>query len=228
MNISCEQIVEKYLLRQNPLYAFNFPISLLIAIIIFGISKAFEWSSNSYVIQILIPILAFLLSMVAIDLLSKVMINKTTYNNMLNTCKLWSSDNKKKYNFEHFEDESKENSEYNEDTQYVDNNEDAEDTEDPEDTEYSEKFINNNKVVKNTNIVENPIETISNLEPYPIESINENNAKCIENSNCCNLCSGTNNPCKIIAPIPGPQWMPQTAETVQNNLKNQIYTPGKC
>lgn len=205
MNISCEQIVEKYLLRQNPLYAFNFPISLLIAIIIFGISKAFEWSSNSYVIQILIPILAFLLSMVAIDLLSKVMINKTTYNNMLNTCKLWSTD--KKNNFEHFKNE------------YIENNENNED---------NEEFINSHKIVENINIVENPIESISNLKPYPIESINENNAKCIENSNCCNLCSGTNNPCKIIAPIPGPQWMPQTAETVQNNLKNQIYTPGKC
>jgi phosphate/sulfate permease len=204
MNISCEQIVEKYLLRQNPLYAFNFPISLLIAIIIFGMSKAFQWSSNSYVIQILIPILAFLLSMVAIDLLSKVMINKTTYNNMLNTCKLWSTDNKKKHNFEHFENE------------YIENNEDK------------EEFVNSHKVVENINIVENPIETISNLTPFPIESINESNAKCIENSNCCNLCSGTNNPCKIIAPIPGPQWMPQTAETVQNNLKNQIYTPGKC
>lgn len=204
MNISCEQIVEKYLLRQNPLYAFNFPISLLVAIVIFGMSKAFQWSSNSYVLQILIPILAFLLSMVVIDLLSKVMINKTIYNSMLDTCKLWSTDNKKKYNFEHFKNE------------YIENNEDK------------EEFINSRKVVENINIVENPIETISNLQPYPIESINEDNAKCIENSNCCNLCSGTNNPCKIIAPIPGPQWMPQTAETVQNNLKNQIYTPGKC
>jgi hypothetical protein len=203
MNISCEEIVQKYLLRQNPLYAFNFPLSLLVAIVIFGVSKAFKWSSNSYVIQILIPILAFLLTMVLIDIVSKMMISKEKYN----TCKLWSTDKKSKHNFEYYE-----------------NNENNENNENQKNIDYKDTFTNNN----DQNIVESPIEVMATLKPYPIEFNNDNSAKCIEKSNCCSLCSGTDNPCKIIAPIPGPQWLPQTAETVQNNLKNGIYTPPKC
>lgn len=46
---------------------------------------------------------------------------------------------------------------------------------------------------------------------------------------CVPLCSGySTNPCNLVTPIPGPQWQVQTAETVQNNLKNQNYTPSKC
>ena len=62
MDINCEQVAEKYLLNQNPLYAFSFPLSILIAIIVFGISKAYELSDNSYINQILVPILALLLT----------------------------------------------------------------------------------------------------------------------------------------------------------------------
>jgi len=46
---------------------------------------------------------------------------------------------------------------------------------------------------------------------------------------CVPLCSGyTNNPCNIVAPIPGPQWQVQNAATVQRRLTNQDYTPSKC
>ena len=32
----------------------------------------------------------------------------------------------------------------------------------------------------------------------------------------------------LIVTIPGPQWLPQSAEAVQNRLKNNNYTEGKC
>jgi hypothetical protein len=72
-----------------------------------------------------------------------------------------------------------------------------------------------------------PISEINGISPSPLNYIN-NNSKCIQGSNCCSLCSDTNNPCNIIAPIPGPQWLPQSAKSVQDRLSKNKYTPSKC
>ena len=45
----CSKVVESYLLYQNPLYAFSLPISLIIAIIVYGICISMKCSSNSYI-----------------------------------------------------------------------------------------------------------------------------------------------------------------------------------
>ena len=92
--------------------------------------------------------------------------------------------------------------------------------------------MNNLINLKNSkeNKVSDLICEIPKISPLPIEYYDYSSASCIQPSNCCSLCSkpGNNNPCNLIAPIPGPQWIPETAETVQNNLKNNIYTPSKC
>ena len=49
MEIDCDSLVQRYLLLKNPLYTFNFPISILIAIIVFGFAKAYKFSDNSYI-----------------------------------------------------------------------------------------------------------------------------------------------------------------------------------
>jgi hypothetical protein len=64
-----------------------------------------------------------------------------------------------------------------------------------------------------------------------IESNTDNkNMYCLlGNDECSPLCSGyTKNSCNIVAPIPGGPWQVQNAETVQNNLTKQNYTPSKC
>jgi hypothetical protein len=226
MEINCEQVVEKYLLNQNPLYAFSFPISILVAIIIFGFSKAYSWSDNSYINQILIPVLAFLLTMVLIDVLSRFMISNSEKIRLTELCKLWMHDPKVKnnpllnktidmnlvanYNVENFT--IQDNTFYKK----------------PELIE-EVKEIKEVKEVKITeNIVENQVAEISNYSPLTIESRTVN-AQCIEESNCCNLCSGSgSNPCNIVSPIPGPQWLPQSAQSVQNRLVNNDYTRAKC
>jgi phosphate/sulfate permease len=76
MEINCGKIAENYLLIKNPIYSFSFPISILVAIIVFGFAKAYKWSNNSYVNQILIPVLALLLTMVLLDIISRLMISK--------------------------------------------------------------------------------------------------------------------------------------------------------
>ena len=290
---NCYQTVEKYLLSKNPLYAFSFPLSILIAIIVFGCAKAYNWSDNSYINQILIPILTFLLSMVVIDLISRQMINKREKSTLVNKCKNWKTNYLEKYtnNIESFsnddnegynnnlEDFSDDNEGYtdniedfsddNDNEGYTDNIEDFSDNnetegynnsledfsdnnetegynniEDFSDDTYNEHYINNSNKLNNINKMNNLINLknskenkvsdliceIPNISPLPIESYDYSSASCIQPSNCCSLCSkpGNNNPCNLIAPIPGPQWIPETAETVQNNLKNNIYTPSKC
>ena len=218
MEINCEQIVEKYLLNQNPLYAFSFQLSILIAIIVFGVAKVYKWSDNSYINQILIPVLTFLLTMVLIDLIARLMIPSEKKIKLVQLCKMWMHDPsvKKHPILSRMIDMDLVSS-------YTGNVGDL-------DAEHFSNYIANYNSNKEQYKEENvqPIEENSKLAPFPIE-FRKVDSKCIENSNCCNLCSGTGeNPCNLIAPIPGPQWLPQSAEAVQNRLKNNDYTASTC
>ena len=43
------------------------------------------------------------------------------------------------------------------------------------------------------------------------------------------LCSGyTSNPLNLVAPIPGPQWQPQSASSVQNRIVSGNFVPSRC
>ena len=227
MEINCETAVEKYLLNQNPLYAFSFPLALLVAIIIFGIAKAYKWSENSYINQILIPILAFLLTMVLIDVISRMMIKKEEKMRLVELCKqLMSNPSSKDHPLlSKIVNNYKENSNIE---SFSSGNFSI------QDNQMHNNLLSNKDIIKDTifhksnNMPIDPICEIPNISPLSLDAVS-NGSTCIQNSNCCNLCSGTNdNPCNIIAPIPGPQWLPRSAETVQNNLKNNIYTPAKC
>lgn len=64
--------------------------------------------------------------------------------------------------------------------------------------------------------------------PIPFKNFGKD-GMCIQPSNCCSLCSGSNsNPCDIVSPIPGPAWIPQTASEVQKRLYNNDYTQNNC
>ena len=100
----------------------------------------------------------------------------------------------------------------------------------------SQEFFTNKQPQIGQSNIENtyasPYDSFSqNYEnPDVIPSKNMSGSKCIQNSDCCNLCSGTNeNPCNINnTTIPGPQWMPQSAASKQNELKNNQFTPSMC
>jgi hypothetical protein len=224
MEINCDKIVDKYILIQNPLYSFSFPISILVSIIVFGVAKAYKWSNNSYINQILIPILALLLTMVLLDIISRMMISKNEKMKLTHLCKQWMHDpsSKKlnklidmneisKYKVENFIG----------DNVYKKENE----NEHIKKTEYEHK---NEHKYEEKNSVEYPISEIPHISPFPLPFKKEGDL-CIENSNGCNLCSGSDkNPYNLVAPIPGPQWLPQSAEAVQNRLVNNDYTKSKC
>ena len=243
MEINCEQIVENYLLNKNPLYAFRFPLSILISIVFFGVSKAYKWSENSYINQILIPILTFLLSMVLLDIISRLMISQNEIAKLVQLCKLWMHDPSVKNHpilskmidmnavskYNNFEKFTIQDNSYNFNIQdnIQDNSYNFNINEENNREEVKNKILEERKNISVSN-VESPVSELLNISPSPLEYKKEN-ALCIESSSACNLCSGSNsNPSNLISPIPGPKWLPQTAEAVQNRLKNNDYTKGSC
>lgn len=263
MQIICSDVVEKYLLNKNPLYAFNLPISILIAIIVFGIVKAKKISDNSYINQILVPIVSFLLSMVIIDLISRCMIDKEEKNILVDKCESMKS--KEFFLSEQFKSKNVANPS-NKASKTVPTLDSKKNTTKssllkvpPKKT--NERFtnqlmINKNNVNTNKNSIIKPelinsennmnnvnmltdvpgynikdvIDSIPHLYPQPLEYNNYQNTKCIQPSNSYSLCSEKNplNPDNLNAPIPGPQWLPQSAESVQKRLVNNNYSDSKC
>jgi hypothetical protein len=82
----CSKVVESYLLYQNPLYAFSLPISFIIAIMVYGICVSMKCTSNSYMLQIIIPILTIIIINVIIEFLAHIMLNKNEIHNLTKTC----------------------------------------------------------------------------------------------------------------------------------------------
>jgi hypothetical protein len=216
MDKNCEKAVESYLLNLNPLYAFSFPIGILMAIIVFGISKAHKWSDNTYIIQILLPILTLLITMILLEFISRGMINGNEKAKLVNKCKLWLKDPSIQSNpilskiidmelVLNYEEKIR---------------------------DHKERFTNMNNnafALEDVKIMEQHEEVVMPMEqnmgggifPQPIEYNKEIN-KCVENSKCYNKLPN------MVAPIPGPNWIPESAETVQNRLKNNDYTLSTC
>ncbi len=93
----CSKVVESYLLYQNPFYAFSLPISLIIAIIVYGICVSMKCTSNSYMLQIIIPIVTMIIVNIIIEFVARTMLNKNEINNLTKRCVQYLAKN------EHFE-----------------------------------------------------------------------------------------------------------------------------
>jgi phosphate/sulfate permease len=249
MDLNCKDIAEKHILNKNPIYAFNFPISLLIAIFVFGITSSYKISKNSYIVQIVIPILAFLSSMVIIDILSRNMISNEEQQKIIEECSIIN----KKYNLPYInndseplnpekfvnnhllEEESHENQAeliYNthQDTSYNTHQDTSYNTHEDLSHNSSDDIDSESVHPSPAPSNEMPNSDFTSLQPFPIEFKDMKGSVCEEPSNNGNLCSGSknSNPDNLVTATPGPQWMPQTAEAVQNRLKNNDYTKAKC
>ena len=249
---SCEEIIEKYLLNENPLYTFSFPISLLCGIIMFGIIQAYNVSKNSYVNQLLIPIATIFIVMVLIDVISKNMIPNNIKKILYNNCRSWKTNQDKKY-IEKFQsstlppvpkpstqDKSQIDPALKRDLLTVSDNKDNKDQKNSKDNKDNILFFVQTKKEDKKNILENfqnsiesPLDAKTVFSPASIENNDSKNtkdsSKCIQPTNDCSFCSGGEpKPANIVTAIPGPQWLPQTAASVQNNLKNGKYTQAKC
>jgi hypothetical protein len=86
MDIPCSKIVKSFLLYQNPLYAFSFPISLIIAIVVYGICVSMKCTSSSYMLQIIIPIITLILVNLFIDAIANLMIDSREVQQLTSIC----------------------------------------------------------------------------------------------------------------------------------------------
>jgi hypothetical protein len=100
----CSKIVKSFLLYQNPLYSFSFPISLIVGIIVYGICVSMKLTSNSYLLQIIIPIVTIIFVNILIEYISSMHIDKQELDHLTELCLSYIQ----KQNKEHFTQEEKE------------------------------------------------------------------------------------------------------------------------
>ena len=233
MEINCEALIDRYLLIKNPIYTFSFPISVLIAIIVFGVVKAYKYSNNSYINQILIPLSALLVSMVIIDLGSRALISDLEKERLKKLCSSYMNDpNKLRLIKEQKAINMADVEKYD---GKVDGFENIDNEQSLKEVEFNplEDKSNLSKVHIFDNITTKFIENKSLMNEnkevagdFPRDKIN-----CVGNTKTYNgnLCSGANDkPQELVASVPGPQWLPQDAETVQRRLKTNNYTKNRC
>ena len=91
-NINCDMIVTNYLMNRNPIYKFRGPISILITLLVVGHSDKLNLSKNVYINQLVLPICVFFISMVLIDMLTRILISKDSIDKLRMKCKQWLND----------------------------------------------------------------------------------------------------------------------------------------
>ncbi len=243
MDICSEKMIEQYLLLKNPLYAFRFPIALLLGIFIYGYFEMKHISTNSYINQILIPLASILFIMVLIDMISRVMISQSEKERLMKLCKLFMAQPHMKgrtidiYMIENYKGD-------------IQGFEKKDGSQTPQMPTVSEMPVQDSQVIPDPEMFQNPKkvtkhipqkETFQGFITMPYDSFSEHAetplslpvsdsaGKCIHKSDCCNLCSGSGeNPCKVVTAIPGPQWLPQTARAKQNEIASGQFTPSTC
>ena len=254
MDICSEKMIEQYLLLKNPLYAFRFPIALLLGIFIYGYFEMKKISSNSYIQQILIPIASILFVMVLIDMISRVMVSQNEKERLMKLCKMFMAQPHMKgrtvdiYMIENYDGKVNgfETTGQSQTSQMPTVSEmpiqSSDVIMDPfaprqksltklnRSMEKLRKQFSKKETFENQGLVTMPYDSFSKHveNPLSLPAVDES-GKCIEKSNCCNLCSGSGeNPCKVVTAIPGPQWLPQTARSKQQEIVSGQMTPSTC
>lgn len=251
--MNCEKIVESYLLNKSPLNHFKYLIALLGSIMMF-IYVINVYDFNQYTEQIIIPLLTFIVILIIIDVLTKLMINKVDKDRLIKQCQLWLNDPNTQKN-PRFKDnngllfvnmlavenysgmiegfDNQDNIQSAPDV--IDNNNVVIDTKKENDDNTPTHFINNdspqphNDNVQVHHILESGDSLLRNKAPFGTESSDVNQKEsCLFDTTCGSICSTKNTKAPCVAPIPGPQWQPQSAQSVQQRLKNQNYTKNTC
>jgi len=227
--LDCEYLIKEFLLNKNPFYQFRLPISILISILVFTSFINCKKIKNSYLLQIVIPLGTLVVAYLLINLLSNLSINKNELNKMRHICQNWfGSMNIRNHpvlskitDLDIIESYS---SQTNTSTLNLLKSLNAASEED------QPIFINESFSNIEDNVKEETESFINNSEYSPVEkevTVPSDN-KCLLNSSCDALCSGEKNPCNLVAPIPGPQWQPQSAAAVQERLAKKDYTKAYC
>ena len=252
-NSNCTKIVKQYILNKNPIYNAKYIIAMLIAIIVYTIVVNKKLSQNSFVNQIMIPLTVFLITCVMIDFICKSMISSEETKRLRMLCKLWLNDPnnsvyKDEYGIQLVDMNLVEN--YNgiiEGFSINGDNQENSSVEEELQKNLNENFENEDQTPTNFTggapTTKEPNHTqIYSATPVgdslfkgktPVgatcSDCNDDSPCLLGGTSCGALCSGTNNnPCNLVAPIPGPQWQPQRASAVQRRWTNGQYVPSIC
>lgn len=251
--MNCEKIVVHYLLNKSPLYKSKYLFALLISILTYIYVINNVDYLNDYYQQIIIPLLTFLVVLILIDTICKLMINKEEKDRLKKLCYLWMADPnhqknpllKDKYGLMIIDMKAVEN--YNgkiEGFETIGNCQTCKsivekeekpidltrENEDKTKTVFNEKPKPHNDVNQINQILESDDTIIKDKALFtskPID-LNKNEESCLFGTTCGAICSTKNTEAPCIAPIPGPQWAPQSAESVQNRLVHNNYTKNTC
>jgi hypothetical protein len=253
---NCKHIVEDYLLGKSALYNSRGALSILATLAILGCTKYLSISKNSYINQLVIPVTTFILCMIIITIVARLLISKKDKVELKNKCKLWINDpniashpdfspknevitmnlnkisnyngringwhllNGKEQVREKFELKDINMPQVNSNFVVQDGmpNVNIDNSVRPQDN-----LVNGHQIYSATPVGGNFYEEKQpKLENLPTDA-------CLLGNGCGFLCSGTGvNECNVVAPVPGPQWQPQTAKTVQMRLNNGDYVPSNC
>ena len=212
-NLNCKDIVEENLLQGNMMYRFRWSISILVAIVLTAMCHNLKLPG--YISGLFIPLGSVFLVEKVLEYIAKQNLDRSQVVKMVTTCDEEISNIEQKIQgavanlpdkvhadniiIERFS------------CPYTTGG-------DNDDEETFENFRNEDKLVDNLT----DKQASANIVP--------NNIGCMMPSDpCMSLCSGSGqNSCNVVAPIPGPQWQPQSASVVQARLQNGAYVPTSC
>lgn len=229
---NCSNIAKLILMIENPIYQHRLIISLLVSVLLsyFVIIKLVKVSKE--VLVTLVIVSTFGLHQLIEFIISKI-IDEDKLNDLVNRCSEVQKENfLNKLDDLKFEDPKSKPSEVLDDKQRNDFNKRVEISLETVNkfnkniseskNEVSEKFTNPSPFDSTFQKIETP--------PMPSPPAQVTRDDCLLGKDNCNpLCSGSaENPCNLQTPSPGPQWQPQSAESVQKRLTNGIFVPNLC
>ena len=229
---NCSNIAKLILMIENPIYQHRLIISLLVSVLLsyFVIIKVVKVSKE--VLVTLVIVSTFGLHQLIEFIISKI-IDEDKLNDLVNRCSEVQKENfLNKLDDLKFEDPKGKPSEVLDEKQRNDFNKRVEISLETVNkfnkniseskNEVSEKFTNPSPFDSTFQKIETP--------PMPSPPAQVTRDDCLLGKDNCNpLCSGSaENPCNLQTPSPGPQWQPQSAESVQKRLTNGIFVPNLC
>jgi hypothetical protein len=229
---NCSNIAKLILMIENPIYQHRLIISLLVSVLLsyFVIIKLVKVSKE--VLVTLVIVSTFGLHQLIEFIISKI-IDEDKLNDLVNRCSEVQKENfLNKLDDLKFEDPKGKPSEVLDEKQRNDFNKRVEISLETVNkfnkniseskNELSEKFTNPSPFDSTFQKIETP--------PMPSPPAQVTRDDCLLGKDNCNpLCSGSaENPCNLQTPSPGPQWQPQSAESVQKRLTNGIFVPNLC
>lgn len=252
---NCNNIIEDYLLGKSELYQSRGPLSLLITIVVLGCTNYYSLSKNSYVNQLILPITTFILSMIIISIVARLLISRADRTTLKQKCKLWINDPNTSTHPESLRDNELITINLDKVSEYdgkidgwtmINGREQVKERFELKDSNMPQ--VNSNFTVPDRNPEQNMDNTVrpqdNLINGHQIYShtpmgadfsrplkpaTNIPSEDCLLGNGCGVLCSGTGvNNCNVVAPVPGPQWQPQSAKTVQRRLNNGQYVPRVC